>query len=146
MELSQSIKTKIKAWEGCRLAAYRCPSGVPTIGYGHTGADVYLGLTISQERAEKLFDADIARFARHVEKLLSGISLTGNQFDALVSLAYNIGAGAFELSTLLSKVRRDPNDHTIRAEFAKWVHGGGKVLPGLVKRRTAEANHYFGQI
>lgn len=146
MELSQSIKTKITAWEGCRLAAYRCPSGVPTIGYGHTGADVYLGLTISQERAEKLFDADIARFARHVEKLLSGISLTGNQFDALVSLAYNIGAGAFELSTLLSKVRRDPNDHTIRAEFAKWVHGGGKVLPGLVKRRTAEANHYFGQI
>ena len=146
MELSQSIKTKIKAWEGCRLAAYRCPSGVPTIGYGHTGADVYLGLTISQERAEKLFDADIARFARHVEKLLSGISLTGNQFDALVSLAYNIGAGAFELSTLLSKVRRDPNDHTIRAEFAKGVHGGGKVLPGLVKRRTAEANHYFGQI
>lgn len=63
MQLSDSIKEKIKAWEGCRLSAYRCPAGVWTIGYGHTGADVKPGMKISQARADELFDADIDAFA-----------------------------------------------------------------------------------
>lgn len=146
MELSQSIKSKIKAWEGCRLTAYRCPAGVMTIGYGHTGADVFPGKRITQAEADALFEADIKKFADGVSAKLRGARINNNQFDALVSLAYNIGIGAFQKSTLFKKVMADPADPTIRADFAKWVRGGGKVLPGLVKRRTAEANHYFGQI
>ena len=146
MELSQSIKSKIKAWEGCRLTAYRCPARVLTIGYGHTGPDVTLGKRITQAEADALFEADIKKFADGVAAKLRGARINNNQFDALVSLAYNIGIGAFQKSTLFNKVMAAPTDPTIRAEFAKWVRGGGKVLPGLVKRRTAEANHYFGQI
>lgn len=144
MELSQSIKSKIKAWEGCRLTAYRCPAGVLTIGYGHTGPDVTPGKCITQAEADALFEADIKKFADSVAAKLRGAKINNNQFDALVSLAYNIGIGAFQKSALLKRVMVNPADAAIKAEFAKWVHGGGKVLPGLVRRRTAEANHYFG--
>lgn len=144
MELSQSIKNKIKAWEGCRLTAYRCPAGVWTVGYGHTGSDVIPGKRITQAEADALFEADIRKFADSVDTTLKGARVNNNQFDALVSLAYNIGIGAFAKSTLLTKVLADPGNSGIRAEFARWIRGGGKVLPGLVKRRTAEADHYFG--
>lgn len=146
MELSESIKSKIKAWEGCRLLAYRCPAGVLTIGYGHTGSDVTPGKRITQAEADALFEKDIRRFAAGVAANLRGAGVNSNQFDALVSLAYNIGIGAFYKSTLFKKVMADPSDPSIRSEFGKWVRGGGKVLPGLVKRRIAEADHYFGRI
>ena len=146
MELSQSIKSKIKAWEGCRLTAYRCPAGVLTIGYGHTGPDVTTGKRITQAEADALFEADIKKFTDSVTVKLRGAKINNNQFDALASLAYNIGIGAFQKSTLFKKVMTDPADPTIRTEFAKWIRGGGKILSGLVKRRTEEANHYFGQI
>ena len=144
MELSDKIKQMIKGWEGCRLKAYRCPAGVPTIGYGHT-LGVRLGQTISQYEADVLFEKDIAAFAARVTPLLGSAHVNNNQFDALVSLAYNIGIGAFAKSSLLKKVKANPADPSIRAEFARFVHGGGKVLPGLVKRRTAEADHYFSR-
>lgn len=146
MELSQKIKQMIKGWEGCRLTAYRCPSGVLTIGYGHTGADVTPGKRITQEMAEVLFETDIKRFASQVAAKLAGARVNNNQFDALVSLAYNIGIGAFTKSALYRKLLANPDDPEIRGEFAKWVHGSGRVLPGLVKRRMAEADHYFGKI
>ena len=146
MQLSDSIKEKIKAWEGCRLSAYRCPAGVWTIGYGHTGADVKPGMKISQARADELFDADIDAFARLVEAEVRGIALTGCQFDALVSLAYNIGVGNLRRSTLLRMVKADPANPAIAAEFRKWDKAGGAVLPGLSRRREAEANHYFGKL
>ena len=146
MELSKSIKSKIKAWEGCRLLAYRCPAGVLTIGYGHTGPDVTPGKRITQPEADALFEADIRKFADGVAEKLNNAKINNNQFDALVSIAYNIGMGAFLKSTLFRKVMADPDDPDIRAEFARWVCGKGKVLPGLIKRRTAEANHYFGQL
>lgn len=143
MELSQSIKSKIKAWEGCRLTAYRCPSGVLTIGYGHTGSDVTPGKQITQEEADALFDIDINRFAREVENLLPAGLVNCNQFDALVSFAYNVGIRAFSQSTLFKKVYVNPNDPHIGGEFVKWVFSNGEVLPGLLKRRKAEAAHYF---
>ena len=146
MELSQSIKAKIKAWEGCRLTAYRCPSGVLTIGYGHTGPDVIPGKQISREEADALFEADIERFAASVAPMVDGVGLRPCQFDALVSLAYNIGAGAFYRSTLLNMVRANPDDQAIRREFESWVYGNGRKLAGLVARRMEEANHYFGKI
>lgn len=150
MELSQKIKQMIKGWEGCKLTAYRCPAGVLTIGYGHTGADVTPGKTITQEEADRLFDADVRKFAEKVAPLFSGVVLNNNQFDALVSLSYNIGSLSVKAPTLLRKVKANPNDPSIRAEFLKHVNarvnGVLKPLPGLVKRRTAEANHYFGQL
>lgn len=142
MKLSQRIKQLIKQWEGCCLTAYRCPSGVVTIGYGHTEG-VKLGQRITQTEADALFESDINEFADAVTPLIGAAPVNGNQFDALVSLAYNIGTAAFSKSTLLRKVRANPDDPSIRAEFDRWVRGGGRVLPGLVKRRSAEANHYF---
>lgn len=87
MELSQKIKQLIKSWEGCRLTAYRCPAGVLTIGYGHTGPDVAPGKRITQTEADALFDRDIARFASTVEPVFAGVKLSQSQFDALVSLS-----------------------------------------------------------
>ncbi len=146
MELSKLIKDKIKEWEGCKLTAYRCPAGVLTIGYGHTGSDVTPGKKITQAQADGLFESDIRQFAMQVERQFRGVQLSACQFDALVSLAYNIGIGALVNSSLYKRVKADPSDPAIRMEFAKYVNAGGRVLPGLVKRRTFEANHYFGQI
>lgn len=149
MELSDKIKQMIKGWEGCRLTAYRCPAGVLTIGYGHTGPDVTPGKRITQEEADRLFDTDVRKFATKVAPLFAGVVLNNNQFDALVSLSYNIGSLSVKAPTLLRKVKANPNDPTIREEFLKHVNarvnGVLKPLPGLVKRRTAEANHYFGK-
>ena len=150
MELSQKIKQMIKGWEGCKLTAYRCPAGVLTIGYGHTGPDVTPGKTITQAEADSLFATDVRKFAAKVAPLFAGVALNNNQFDALVSLSYNIGSLAVKAPTLLRKVKVNPNDPSIRAEFLKHVNarvnGVLKQLPGLVKRRTAEANHYLGQL
>lgn len=147
MNLTNEIRAKMMQWEGCRLKAYRCPAGVLTIGYGHTGPDVTEGMTITAAQAVALFNTDIDKFARSVEASFQGVPLKQKQFDALVSLAYNIGLGGLKKSTLYKKVMANPDDPTIRAEFMKHVNArvGGvlKPLPGLVKRRTAEADHYF---
>lgn len=147
MNLTNEIRAKMMQWEGCRLEAYRCPAGVLTIGYGHTGPDVREGMTITASQAVALFNADIDKFARSVEAALDGVVLKQKQFDAVVSLAYNIGLGGLKKSTLCRKLKADPDDPTIRAEFMKHVNarvdGVLKPLPGLVKRRRAEADHYF---
>jgi lysozyme len=70
-------------------------------------------------------------------------SITQNEFDALVSFAYNLGPANLKASTLLKKVNANPNDESIRLEFMKWVKAGGKTLKGLVRRREAEADLYF---
>jgi lysozyme len=114
---------------------------VLTIGYGHTGADVTAGKTITQAEAERLLRADVQWAEDAVNAALPGINQ--NQFDALVSFVFNVGAGAFASSTLLRKAKVNANDPAIRAEFAKWKNAKGKVLPGLVKRRAAEADLYF---
>lgn len=149
MNLTNEIRAKMMQWEGCRLKAYRCPAGVLTIGYGHTGPDVTEGMTITATQAVALFNTDIDKFASSVEASFHGVPLNQKQFDALVSLAYNIGLGGLKKSTLYKKVMANPDDTTIRAEFMKHVNArvGGvlKPLPGLVKRRTAEADHYFSK-
>lgn len=147
MILTNEIRAKMMQWEGCRLKAYRCPAGVLTIGYGHTGPDVTEGKVITAAEAVALFNRDADRFAASVEKALPGAVLKPRQFDALVSLAYNIGLGNFRKSTLRAKVLADPSDASIRDEFMRHVkarvNGVLKTLPGLVARRRAEADHYF---
>lgn len=149
MQPSEKIKKKIKEFEGVRLKTYRCPAGVLTIGYGHTGPDVKEGMVITRQRADQLFDEDINIFARSVEKTVNQPALTQNQFDALVSLAYNIGIGGLKKSQLLKQVQADPNCGSIYNEFMRHnkarVKGVLKELPGLTRRRRAEADHYFGR-
>ena len=146
MKASEIVKNRIKEYEGCRLRAYRCHAGVLTIGYGHTGADVVEGMTITQVEADRLFDNDIEKFERQVRSVVGLVNLRQGQWDALVSLAYNIGIGALSRSTLLRKVRSNPDNPTIRAEFLRWNKAAGHDLPGLTRRRECEARSYFGEI
>jgi len=140
MHMSQGgLDNLLKKFEGCKLKAYRCPAGVCTIGYGHTSAagmpQVTDGMTITQARAEEILRVDIVKYERAVDDLVK-VELTQNQFDVLVDFAYNAGIGNLKSSTLLKKVNAGKFDD-VPAELMKWTKGGGKVLPGLVRRRQA---------
>lgn len=126
----------IKHHESCRLAAYLCPAGKWTIGYGHTGADVYSGMTISQAQADRLLANDLARFERAVNQAVS-VPLNQNQFDALASFCFNVGAGGFRGSTL-RVLLNDGNYAGAADQLLRWDKASGKVLPGLTRRRAAE--------
>ena len=130
----------IKEFEGLRLKAYKCPGGVWTIGYGHT-AGVKPGIVISEAQAEEYLKADLIAFERYLNGL--GLALNQNQFDALVSFIYNVGTGNFSSSTLLRRVRANPQDNSIMDEFLRWVYSTDRVLPGLQRRRLAEMKLYF---
>ena len=136
----------IKRNEGCELTAYRDVVGVWTIGYGDTGPDVHRGLTITQEEAEqRLVDRLTREFEPGVLAAIGGAPTTDNQFSAMVSLAYNIGVGAFAGSTVARK--HTEGDHQAAAEaFALWNKSGGRVLCGLVRRREEEADLYSADV
>jgi lysozyme len=141
MNISQAGVDLIKSYEGCRLSAYLDAVSIPTIGYGHTGPEVELGQTISQDEADVLLLQDLQRFCQGVDRLAPGA--TQNQFDALVSFAYNLGLGSLQSSTLLRKYLT--NDVAGAAdEFLKWDKAAGKVLLGLAKRRAAERALFLG--
>ena len=146
MKLNKAGSDLIKSFEGLKLVAYKCSANKDTIGYGNTfyedGSPVKPGDRITKERADSLFELIVSNFTEKVRKDVKTI-LTDNQFSALVSLAYNIGIGNLQKSTLLKKVNFNPNDPSIRAEFMKWNKAGGKVLAGLTRRREAEAKLYF---
>jgi len=142
MQMSQGgLDNLLKRFEGCKLKAYRCPAGICTIGYGHTSAagapEVVDGMTITQTRADEILKRDLVKYESAVLSLLK-VELTQNQFDVLVDFAYNAGVGSLKTSTLLKKVNAGDLD-AVPAELMKWTKGGGKVLPGLVRRRNAEA-------
>ena len=130
----------IKEFEGLRLKAYKCPGGVWTIGYGHT-AGVKPGMVISEAQAEEYLMADLIASEKYLNDLR--LAINQNQFDALVSLIYNIGIGDFQKSTLLRKARINANDNSIMDEFLRWVYSKGRVLPGLQRRRLREMKLYF---
>jgi lysozyme len=136
----------IRKYEGLKLRAYICPAGLNTIGYGSTfyenGTKVNPGDVITMDRADKLLHFQVKLFADEVRRTVKS-NLNDNQLGALVSFCFNVGGAAFSRSTLARKANANPNDPTIRAEFMRWTRGGGKVLPGLVKRREEEANLYF---
>ena len=142
---SREIREKIKQFEGLCLRAMQCPAGIWTIGYGHTGKEVVRGKVVNVAEAEALFDADIALVERQLAALLKGAPpLTQRQFDALISFVFNLGIGTLSKSTLWRKVKANPADPTIPAEFRRWVNAAGKKLNGLVKRRETEARWYQG--
>lgn len=134
----------LKKFEGCKLQAYLCPAGVLTVGYGHTGADVKAGMRISQAQADELLAQDAAAFAAGVERAIGTAALgrtTGNQFSAMVCLAYNIGIGAFRSSSVL-RLHKEGKPNAAAGAFKLWNKAGGRVLDGLVRRRAAEAALY----
>ena len=130
----------IKTFEGCRLVPYLCPAGVWTCGWGSTGADVMPGVKWSQEYADQRMKSDALFFAKGTLKLCP--SLRGNQLCAVADFAYNLGLGRLKASTLRKRVNADDADGVV-AEFGKWTKGGGKVLPGLVRRCAARVALYL---
>lgn len=144
MTLSPAGLRLIQSFEGCRLEAYPDPgntNGKPiTIGYGSTrkldGTPWALGDTITQAQADELLRRDVSTAEQWVERLVA-VPVTQAQFDALVSLCFNIGASAFERSTLL-RLLNDGDIAGAAAQFDRWRLAGGRVLPGLVRRRAAE--------
>ena len=146
MKINKEGLELIKHFEGCKLEAYLCPASIFTIGYGTTryedGSKVKQGDEIQLGYAELLLREDLRKFEGDIQKYVKS-TLNENQFSALVSFVYNLGARNLSISTLLKKVNKNPNDETIRGEFMKWVKANGKTLNGLVKRREAEANLYF---
>jgi lysozyme len=136
----------IKTFEGCLLNAYLDSVKIATIGYGATyyqnGSKVKIGDKITQEQANELLVFHLGIFADGVDDLIDS-EINENQFSALVSFAFNLGLGNLKKSTLLKKVNQNPEDKTIADEFLRWNKAGGKVLPGLTRRRKAESELYF---
>ena len=139
---SKRCKDLVKRKEQCRLTAYLpTPEDVPTIGWGSTGPDIKLGMKWTQAQADERFERDIAKFAAGVDKRIGAVDTTQGQFDAMVSLAYNIGLWAFEGSTLLRRHRAKRYAEAAET-FAWWNKQKGKVLRGLTIRRAEEAAMY----
>lgn len=135
----------VKAYEGLQLKAYLCPANVWTIGYGNTfyedGTKVQEGDVITRERAKELLEFVYDKFEFEVVEMVK-VPITENQLGALVSFAFNLGSGALKKSTLLKLV--NVQDFSGAAdEFLKWTRAGGKVLNGLVRRRSAERDLFL---
>jgi lysozyme len=140
MQTSDQMRAVIEQFEGCRLDPYQDSVGVWTIGYGHTGEDVYEGCaSITQDQADQLLSQDLADFEAHVTALCP--TTTQQQFDALVSFAYNLGAGSLQGSTL-RRMHNAADYDQAAGQFPRWDHAGGQVLAGLTRRRAAEAAVY----
>lgn len=147
MKLNENGYNLICEFEGLKLKPYLCSAKIQTIGYGNTyypnGKRVtLLDDAITKEYAFEIFKTIADKFAKRVDEMVK-TELTQNQFNALVSFAYNVGTGAFATSTLLKKVNNNPNDLTIKNEFLKWVRANKKVIQGLVNRRNKEVLIYF---
>lgn len=134
---SQAGIDLIKSFESCRLAGYADLKGIPTIGWGHTGPDVWIGKKISQEEADKLLVKDLAHFEEVVVRDIK-VPVTQHVFDALTCLCYNIGSGNLGKSTLLKDL--NSYDYTKASkDFLDWDEANGHVVAGLLRRRQAES-------
>lgn len=147
MKINKEGLELIAMFEGWSEKPYLCSAKVPTIGFGSTyyadGKRVtLLDKPITRQQGLELLEITASSFAKSVEKRLK-VEVNQNQFNALVSFAYNVGVGNFESSTLLKKVNANPNDHDIQNEFLKWCKAGGKKVDGLEKRRMREAQIYY---
>jgi lysozyme len=137
----------IKSFEGLRLKPYLCSAGVATVGYGSTIYPNRVKVTlkdapITETQAEEFLAHDLIYFEKQVDAFTTD-AVNQNQFNSLVSFAYNCGVGNLKSSTLLKKVNANPNDPSISAEFMKWTRAAGKIVQGLVNRRKKESDLYF---
>lgn len=141
MKASERCLDLIRRFEGFRAKPYRCPAGVPTIGYGSTryadGAHVNLtDPPITEAQADDIMRATLGEYERAVNRYVS-VFVNQHEFDALVDFAYNAGAKNLLSSTLLKKLNAGDRKGAAK-EFERWVYAGGQILPGLVRRRMAE--------
>lgn len=142
MTFTDAALAVIRQYEGLRLTSYRCPAGKWTIGYGHT-RDVRPEMTIKPSEAEALLREDAEVAADSVRRVVK-VPLKQHEFDALVSFFLNIGEGKLAGSNtiaLLNQARRD----AFLDMHKRWIRANGKILPGLVKRREAEAKLFRGE-
>lgn len=144
MEPSEACRNLVMESEGCLLDAYVDTGGVTTIGYGHTGPDVHLGLTWTPRQCEDALSRDLETAGASVSRLVT-VSLSQGQFDALTDFCFNMGAGSLASSTLLKKLNL--GDYAgvpwelyreVDGVEAGWIYGGDRILPGLVTRRKKE--------
>ena len=167
MKLSKAGADLMHRFEGCRNKPYLCPAHIWTIGYGHVLYQDQIRLPMvrvpdkhtpmirkemplaiedfriwSKDEIEELFAADVATFERGVLRLVPGVVGRQGSFDALVSFAFNAGLGNLQRSTIRMKANRGDWEGAAEA-FMAWTKGGGKVLPGLVKRRQAERDLFL---
>ena len=147
MKIDKKGLSLIAEFEGLSLKPYKCSASIPTIGYGSTyyenGTKVNMSdAPITKQRAEQLLQHTADRFASKVFNLLKK-PVTQNQFNALVSFAFNVGSGALASSTLLKLVNVNPNDAMIAKEFLKWNKVNKVPVQGLTNRRIKESALYF---
>ena len=145
MKTSDNGRHFIEQWEGLFLHTYNDGVGVPTIGYGHTTAagppEVHYGMTITKEQADQILAADLASVEADVMRLVK-VPLNQNQFDALVSFTFNLGVGNLSRSNVLRAVN-SRQFHEVPADMLMWNRGGGRVMLGLTRRRTAEGKLFM---
>lgn len=148
MKTSDKGLQLIKQFEGFRAKPYKCPAGVPTIGYGATyypdGRRVTMqDRPVTEADATAMLRAMLASYEAGIARYVQ-VPLTQGQIDALVSFAYNLGLAALKSSTLL-RLLNARNYAGAAAQFPRWNKAGGKVLPGLTKRREAERLLFTGK-
>ena len=130
----------IKAWEKCRVKAYRDSGGVPTIGWGHTSG-VQMGMTWTQAQCDQVFEQELTSFWKSVFSLIKDVYTTNGQAGAMLSLAYNIGVHGFQNSSVLRHHRK--MEYLLAADsFLLWVKDDGNFIQGLYNRRVSERNLY----
>jgi lysozyme len=134
----------VEFYEGFRSHAYKCPAGVCTIGYGHTGPDVHYGLVISRKTAQELLVRDMQHAADAVARIVK-VPLSEAQYGALISWTYNVGAGAATDSTVIFLVNQRRYLSAAEA-LLRWVHVDGEISSGLMKRRRAERRLFLDGI
>jgi lysozyme len=145
-DINERASKLIQHFEGCQLKAYKDEVGVWTIGWGHTGLQhkdgtVYAERTITSDKAQQLFHYDMEQFEARVSAFVK-VPLTDDQYGALVALDFN--TGGLGKSTLLKFLNKQQYVQAAD-EFLKWTQAGGKVLPGLVRRRRSERRLFLGK-
>ena len=132
----------IKKYEGFSSQAYKCPAGIWTVGWGHTGRDINKDTILTREEAELMLKKDVANLQEQILFLLDD-KPSMNELDALTSLVYNVGLGAFKKSRLLKRINLKENGELIAKEWIEFNKVNGKVVKGLLRRRAEEICLYF---
>lgn len=144
MKISQKGIDLIKKWESFKAEAYLCPAGVWTQGYGHTRTVNKYSQIITERTAEEFLRVDLLIIEGGLSPLLKGITLSQQQYDAIVSFCFNLGVGAFQRSTAYNEILINPDGKRVADSWIQYRNAGGRFLRGLLLRRLDELTMYYG--
>ena len=144
MKISQKGIDLIKKWESFKAEAYLCPAGVWTQGYGHTRTVNKHSQIITERTAEEFLRVDLLIIKGGLSPLLKGITLSQQQYDAIVSFCFNLGVGAFQRSTAYNEILINPDGKRVADSWIQYRNAGGRFLRGLLLRRLDELTMYYG--